>query len=144
MTDKITVRSLQDVIDLLPRLVPYAPAPGSVIVMDSTARPVAVLTPEILAHFVARGPAFLAQQIRVFAHRSVFVFGVEAEGVEYALVLAALRITRSNVMDQSEDLISAQFSGLPTREDYLANGGQKVLDEGYRRAERVATGIEGR
>lgn len=143
MSERLVIRSIDDLDRAVPRLVPYAPAPGSVIVIDEQARPVAVLTPEILTTYAEAGAVALGFHLQVFAGRGVFVYTVTGGDDRTAVAIEALAVAGATVL--VERTIEPVFFGLQDdREAYLAAGGQKTLDEAYDKAQRVVAGTEGR
>lgn len=143
--DRIVIRNQSDLINALPRLVHYRPAEGSVVVFDSKGQPVGILYPELLAEFnphSAEDDIRFASELRPFAGRSVLVFRVGYHA-PLAFVNRALNLIGADVLGTfsvSADEIALAFAGTPTnmtREDFLARGGEKILDEGWKRADEV-------
>lgn len=139
--ERVTITCPEDLDRILPRLVPYAPAPGSVIIVDQTAQPVAILRPEVLA---VVDVASLAFNLRVFAGRKVFVYTVLGGDIDQtSLATGALDLVGARII--FERTIEPVFFGLSDdRDTYLTKGGEKALDEAWSRAERVVAGTEER
>lgn len=144
--EPVVIRSIEELDNALPLLMPYAPMRGSVAVIDQTAQPVAVLTPDLLEHYQSAGAALLASELFIFHGRQVFLykFGSDenTELVKDALALADARVLVTRPMGM--DKVSSLFGGMPSRDQYIQNGGDRELDEAYERAERVINGTEPR
>ena len=140
------IRTLEELDNALPTLMPYAPMRGSVAVIDQSARPVAVLTPDLLEHYQSVGAALLASELFIFHGRQVFLYefgsdeNTELAKDALALVDAHVIVTRYMGMGK----VSSLFRGMPSRDQYIQSGGDRALDEAYERAERVINGTEPR
>ena len=144
--EPVVIRTIEELDNALPLLMPYAPMRGSVAVIDQSAQPVAVLTPDLLEHYQSAGAARLASELFIFHGRQVFLYefgsdeNTELAKDALALVNARVSVTRYVGMDR----VSSLFRGVPSREQYIQSGGDRALDEAYERAERVIKGTEPR
>lgn len=144
--DTIVIETLEDFDNALPRFTSYAPEEGSIIVADIQAKPVAVLTPEMMDYYGHGSAEALANDLAVFYCRSVILYQIghaeHLSSVTTSLNLTDTKIIATRTLDpvRAADL----FKNLPSREEYILNGGQKVLDEAYETAERIIAGKQER
>ena len=139
MTEPIVIRTVEDLDAVIPSLVAYRPVEGSIVLMEATAQPVAILGPDVLANYFDDF-AQACYDLSVFGGRQVVVFLVGQVGPNN--IQGVLDFNRSAVVVERR-VEASLFEGLPTRAEFLA-GRRDFFDQGFERAEEVAAGLADR